>query len=129
MALGLDGGHHLPGAQGRHLGPHVPRDVGAQVGDDGRRRVVGDDGAAGAQEGREEGREGRARAELQGGEAGDVEVARRGAEGPLLLRALAAAGLQAQAQGVGLDELGQEEGRVPQVVAKEAAVLVAVRGR
>lgn len=37
-------------------------------------------------------------------------------------------GVRAETEGAGLDQLGQEEGGVPQVVAEEAAVVVAVRG-
>jgi hypothetical protein len=36
--------------------------------------------------------------------------------------------LRLQAQGAGLDQLGEQQGGVPQVVAEEPAVLVAVRG-
>lgn len=67
----------------RELGRDVPVRVRAEVGEDGRGGVVGDDDAARAQQGGQQRREGGARAQLDGGEVRDVKVPQGRAEGGL----------------------------------------------
>lgn len=122
VALDLDGGGEAGGGGGRELGAGVAHGVGAEVGDDGRGRVVGQDDAGGAEQGGQQGGQGGAGAQLQDREAGDVEGGEWRAVG-----ARDAALVGAQAEGAGLDKLGQQQRGVPEVVAEEAAVVVAAR--
>lgn len=119
VALDLDG---ADGSGGRQLRTGVARGVGGEVGDDDWRGVVGQNDAGGAEEGGEQRGQGGPCAELQYGAALDVECGQRGPEG-----ALDAALLRVQAEGAGFDELGQQERGVPEVMAKELAVVIAYR--
>jgi hypothetical protein len=119
VALDLDGGD---GPGGRQLGAGVARGVGGEVGDDDGCGVVCQDNAVCAEEGGQQRGQGGPRAELEDGAAFDAEGGQRGAQG-----ALDAALLRAEAEGAGFDELGQQEGGVPEVMAKELAVVVAYR--
>lgn len=124
VALDLDPGNDGPRRREGRLG--IGDDVLPERLHDDVRGIVGHDDVAGAEQRGHDGREGGAGTELDGGEAGDGKVAAgRDVHGDLLRGRGGELTGRAQAEGAGLDELSQQQRRVPEEVAEQAAVLVA----
>lgn len=106
--------------RGRVIWLGVERDVPAQSFQDGFRGVVRHDYALGPEKSGHDARQRSAGAQLQALEAGDVEVVRF---------KLAQTDAQGQVQGAGLEELGEHQARIPEVMTEELAIALLVRVR
>lgn len=127
VARDLDGRGAPGGPRRRGPGPQVPARVLAEVGDHRGRGVVGDDDAPRAEEGREQRGKGGAGAKLEDGEVGDVEILEGRAQGGVdegVRRCRGGESGRLGGEGAGLEELGEEEGGVPQEVAEEFYLVV-----
>lgn len=114
-------------AMGRQGWLQIARGIGTQIGNDSRGGIVGQHHSLGAEKAGQQGRERGAGAELDGGQAcdikdGQVGRAAGGCQGRRLWLWLLVLGVEDSA---GLDEFGQQEGGIPQVVAKQLAHVLA----